>query len=709
MAVTPAIRETLVGGNTGTVSATTTVTTSANVRAGDLLVCFLGVDWGTAAQINTPSGSGWTLRTTDNRTGSSHAHLKTFTRPVTTDGAQSVTVSSAASQTDTNIVLVVIDGNTIDPSNWLDAAAGGGSGASTTNTTAHIAPSVNTTQASDLLLYAVTGASSAPGTYTTPASTSLVGSATSGFARTSVYGVVRTATGATTARTVTYSKATLYASATITLKGGAPPVTTPTAPKITTAQDRFATTIDTTRWPTRNYVTYDAARRAATVLATMTSGTPNYAALRTAESYSFLGATLSFRIRRAPEGGTANAQAWMKQPDGLGVGRVGFELRTVSGVTYLDFLGQTTGYASVGTTVTETYDEHVHRWLMVECSSAGWIAWYSSVDGVTWTTKRSITAGEVTAGAPWATTRNDLAASFEAFRTAGTSSSNVNEFVVDDVNIGPEAEPAWTLPLTGGAVLWQPDWTKADNVAAGYTNNPDQRQSRTSGMGDTTVPYPVPIVDAPFGRSGRAMPFSIPDDYRRLEVTPPTDYTDGDVFFVGFSMLVEADMDRVAQVGGYYQIVWQLHHASGSGSPPIGIEVRDSTIIVAGGANRPDPVTGATNTGNTWRYEKYTGYGTVVAGKWIDVVMGVGMWSKVNSGRIDLWLDGVQYLAGYVPKCGTNLPGSGELAYPKHGIYHSGENRGCTVWIADYREGTSYAAVAPSATVAAFGDVIAEP
>jgi hypothetical protein len=333
--------------------------------------------------------------------------------------------------------------------------------------------------------------------------------------------------------------------------------------------------------------------------------------------------------------------------------------------------------------------------------------WYTSPDGVTWTVQRSIAAAEVPA---WLTTRQDLAASFEGFRTAGTSSGNVYVFIIDDVNLGPEAPPNFVLPLTGGTTIFAPNWNAADNVAAGYTNNPDQRQSRTSGMGDTTVPYPVPITDAPFGRSGRAMPFRIPDDYRRLEITPPTEYADGEVWFAGFSFLIEADMDRVAQIGGYYQILWQLHHAPDSGSPPIGLEVRDNRIIIAGGANRKEPSTGL-SAGTNYRYEKYVStYGNVEPYRWIDVVMGIGMWSAPNSGRFDLWLDGVQHLENYVPRCGTNIPGDGDLAYPKHGIYHSGENRGCTVWFANYREGTSYAAVAPpTGLVGPYGDVIAEP
>lgn len=687
-----------------------TVTLPSATKAGDWLVVFGQVDYGPASVPKTgPTGnvSNWLVRMTGYDTSSNGLHFVVGTAKATADGASVLTFPNPSSASaDVSYLVVVVNGATVDPTTPFTIAGPTATGVVSSTAAPVTAPAVTPPTNNSLVLWAYairTGSLTV--TQFTNTTNKLAEKGSRTYVTGAVYGVYTTSQAQRAALTQTVATNAVWAAGTIVVNGAPDAPTTPTAPKISTLTDRF-TSLIASLWPTRNYSALDTLRDAASIQCTMTNGQPNYATWRSAEAYSFLDATFSFRIRLAPDGGTANAQAWIKQPDSQGVGRVGFELRvTALGVIALDFIGQGANYAPLGTTESVPYDQHVHRWCRLDCSAAGVLTWYTSVDGVNWTSRRTGVAAPT-----WMTTRNDLAASFEGFRTAGTSSGFTYAFVVDDVNLLPEAAPTFTPLMTGGAVLFAPNWAAADNVAAGYTNNPDQRQSRTSGMGDTGVPYPVPILDAPYGRSGRAMPFRIPDDYRRLEVTPPTEYADGDYLWVGFSFLVEGDMDRVAQRGGYYQIIWQLHHASASGLPLVGLEVRDSRLIVAGGSNRPDPVTGATNTGNTYRYERYlTSYGEVVPGRWIDVVMAIGLWSAINSGRLDIWVDGVQHLTNYVPKCGTNLPGDGDVAYPKHGIYHDGSNRGCTVWFADYEEGTSYAAVAPPAgKVSAFGDQLLE-
>jgi hypothetical protein len=693
----------------------------STTKNGDLLVVLGAVDYGPASNPKgAPSSGGvteWTVHQVGFDTTSNGLHSVIATMRSTQDGARNVVFPNPSSaQADCAYIVAVVDGTTVDPNNPVTVPADVEYATSGTSLTA---PAVTPGADQSLVLWCfATRTGSTTATIFTTTGSKLVERGSRTYVTAAMYGVYLTSAATRAAFTVSASggAAAVRTAATIVVNGAPDPTPqNPTAPKLTTLKDRFET-LSATLWPTRTNSggaspTHDAKRRALSIPATMVGGNPNYAAGRSAEAYSFWSAsTLLFRVVRVPEGGTANAQAWVKQPDAQGVGRVGFEWRVTPEGTFLDFIGQLAGYAPLGTTVTVPYNEHVHRWLAIEVTSAGHLVWYSSPNGLDFVVQRSLAAAEVPA---WLTSRNDLAASFEAFRSAGTSSGFVYEFIVDDVNMNPEPAPTFTPVLTGGTTTFAANFAAADAVAAGYKNDSWQRQTATGGMGqvdNALLPWPPPIVDAPFGRSGRALPLRLPDAHRRYEVMPPTQYADGELWYVGFSFLFEADLDRVAEAGNFYQIVWQLHHAPDSGSPPIGFEVRSRRLCLAGGYGRPEPSTGL-SAGGTYQWEhRINSYGEPEPNRWIDVVMGIGMWSAPNSGRIDVWLDGVQHVTNLVPASGTNIPGAGDLAYPKHGIYHDGGNRGGTVWFANYREGTSYAAVAPpSGVVGPYGDVIAEP
>lgn len=138
MAVT--VRETASGNASG---ASATATTTSNVAVGDLLVCFFGCDFYTAAEMNAPTGTSgtWTLEATGDL-GSNNPHIKIYTRKVTAAGAQTVTVNQVQDSEVYNLVYVLRNGQT-------DAAGAGGSGASTTSP---VAPAVTTVNTTTLLL-----------------------------------------------------------------------------------------------------------------------------------------------------------------------------------------------------------------------------------------------------------------------------------------------------------------------------------------------------------------------------------------------------------------------------------------------------------------------------------------------------------------------------------------------------------------------------
>ncbi len=207
---TPVIKEKLSGGASG---ANVTLVTGTATAAGDILVAFHGNNFYTASQLLTPTGTAGTwLTATTGDNGSNSAHVKIWTRKVTVDGAQTVTVAPAVDE-EHSIHLFVVSG--ADQTTWVDVAAGS-NGASSTS---HIAPTVDPTVFNALLL--VGAQSTSLGNYTIPS--------TLGMAKqmeVDVGGFCTSATGAevlgndapTGTRTFTLTAAGAYASASIALR-----------------------------------------------------------------------------------------------------------------------------------------------------------------------------------------------------------------------------------------------------------------------------------------------------------------------------------------------------------------------------------------------------------------------------------------------------------------------------------------------------------
>lgn len=237
---TPVVKE-VVSTNGGS-SQTTSLSTSANVAVGDLLVYVQGHDWGHASDTGTqtmlaPGGTAgtWTRRALGNPNDVNQVHNAFWTRSVTTAGVQTATDSGVAPGADVTAHLIVIDGTTL-AANPFDGGAGSPNGGAAA-VTAHVAPTVSPTGADDLLLCAFSSQQNV--IYSAPGGMTAVGAqATSRtWITTAVYRQTLAAAGATGTRTATASAACGYSGATLALKGAADAGSNP---KLSTLSTDFA-------------------------------------------------------------------------------------------------------------------------------------------------------------------------------------------------------------------------------------------------------------------------------------------------------------------------------------------------------------------------------------------------------------------------------------------------------------------------------------
>lgn len=671
-------------GTAGTFSSITLAPSGAAPAAGDTRIIFITA---TATTITVPSG--WTTH----YNGTQGSHTLCIASRVFQAADGNAVFSFSASVAHAYQIAKIING---DQASIQIAVAGG------TSSVNNVAPTITPVLAGSLLFtfHAIgpitTGGTTA--TLSTPAgmTAKFVAKPTTATGHyCATFGQTQTGVTATGTRTSVGSTAGVWRAASLIIQPAQPGV------PVIDAYDNFAGgLIDTAMWPERNLAAIDPRLRALELDAAYSGGVL-YSLLRSQYAYKLLGSgsTFSAEMRQLPAG-NANAQMWL-QSRLAAVGRVGFEYR--ASANQLDFIAQGAAYATLGTTVTVTRTR-AHRWCMLTLDSTNGLQWWTTSAPQTWVLRRTLTYAQVQSLCPWLL-RGDLAMSFEAFRNAA---GTTDEFVVDNINYPLPTEPTWAPAMTGGSVLWVADMAQADSVAAGYTDDSYQRQTASGPMGDTTVPFPVPMLPAPFGRSGRAMRLRIPDVYRRYEVVPDVPaLVDGNEVFIGFSVFIEADTDIIATAGNYYQSIWQLRPDDSTGSPPVSMEVIEGKLELTGGYGRPDPAGGADFT-NQAQYRQ-TLLNPMPKGVWVDIVIYLAMWSALNSGRVDVWVNGTQVLANFRPPPGTNFGTAAETAYPKNGIYHDGSNRGATVWFADHKHGTSYAAVDPNRAISEWRDVMAEP
>jgi hypothetical protein len=209
----------------GAVNATVTLTTAAGTKTGDVLYCFHGSDWATAAGLTTPTGTAgtWTLEATGDA-GSNAPHLKLWSRVVTADGPQTVTVGPAVDEEVWSHLFVIAGA---DPTNPTDTAAGANGAAST----AHIAPALTPTSPYPLLLTGVQGALG-PATYTPPPGMDertdfQVAGAGAGSTAAQILGATNTSTGT---RTFTSTASQAYATVSVAIRAAGEPAAGANAP-----------------------------------------------------------------------------------------------------------------------------------------------------------------------------------------------------------------------------------------------------------------------------------------------------------------------------------------------------------------------------------------------------------------------------------------------------------------------------------------------
>lgn len=164
MALTVAEQQTAAS-NTGAI----TFTLAAGSAVGDLLVVIFANDFDTLADLTTPTGTAattWTLRDSFDG-GSNLSHIKTFTAPVTTAGAQTVVCTATNANNEHGAVLVRIPGAVYDTSGHNNGAT----------STSHVAPSLTPSSNDAIYVCLWTGNDAGGGiyNYTYPASPFVAG------------------------------------------------------------------------------------------------------------------------------------------------------------------------------------------------------------------------------------------------------------------------------------------------------------------------------------------------------------------------------------------------------------------------------------------------------------------------------------------------------------------------------------------------------
>jgi hypothetical protein len=653
--VAPVIRESVVGSASG---ANVTVTTSANVAVGDLLICFHGNEWGTQVGMTTPTGTSgtWTLQASDNRGATQdNAHLKVWTRLVTAGGAQTVTCNTHGGA-DVFVRVVVVRGDTLH-SSWFDGAAGGGNGGGTGTDTAHICPSVTVAGSDDLLICAALAASGGAVNYSAPSGMSALAEVDTSYGTLGTFTQELSSSGATGTRTATASVARIWATASIAIRGA-------------------------TQAERRNMITNPS----------FETGVSGWSA----SGGNPAGPAEALQREQAPYG--PRAGSWYA-----------FTRRSVAGDV------RVFPSSRVPVTAGQTWAGSI--WVNRDGSGAigvdlAWHdangEWISSATGTASPTSGTWQRISVIGTAPAGATSVLLYTRF--------TSQPANNFVrVDAVmleqadSVGTyfdgsfsgyewEGTPHGSVSRTVGTgssdAVWKADLTKADVVLAGYKDDAWQRQMAGGVYNDPAVgPWPIAVTSAPGGRPGGAVPFAVPTNATRYEVVPNhQQFEDGDEFYFGTAFYLSADYPVNATS---WNIIEQMHGAPGTGSPVIAFEIRGGGLRISGGANRP----GASTPGQ-YAYDIQIA-SNIQRQRWYSLVYRIQFSDQPSGGRLDVWLNDEQILSDFAPPCGTvyttDIHAEGGPSYRKQGIYRSSDvTAACTMWQAGQALGTTYASVNPT-------------
>jgi hypothetical protein len=212
-----------VSGTSPDTTATVALATTAATQVGDLFVMICGRDdsSGGSAGLLTPTGGGgtWTLQATaDPSPGATGVpHMKVWTQPCSTAGAQTLTANQTTAQAALHAHLFVLSGV---GAAFAVAATGG----SATASLSHVCPAVAPNGLADLLICAAaSGFEAGPINYTPPSGMAGDTETDQGtFSTMRAFSVGLTAAGTTGTKTATASVSSKYASVSLAITGVGP-------------------------------------------------------------------------------------------------------------------------------------------------------------------------------------------------------------------------------------------------------------------------------------------------------------------------------------------------------------------------------------------------------------------------------------------------------------------------------------------------------
>ncbi|MDL5157488.1 heparin lyase I family protein [Actinomycetospora termitidis] len=191
----------------------------------------------------------------------------------------------------------------------------------------------------------------------------------------------------------------------------------------------------------------------------------------------------------------------------------------------------------------------------------------------------------------------------------------------------------------------------------------------------------VTVVDGP----AKTIRFTVPAGSQRAEVEPDVDeFGEGQTRF--FRLTYTLPPSFPLDPGGF-QLATQWKN-DGTGSPPLELRIEDGKFRLGGGFGRP---------GGSRLFS--TDIAPAVTGRPVDIVVGIVFSSDPEKGRVDVWLDGQQRVAGFRPPGGTLYEGKQD--YWKVGLYRDTSNQGtATADLGVARVGETYGSVAGTPTPA---------
>lgn len=171
------------------------------------------------------------------------------------------------------------------------------------------------------------------------------------------------------------------------------------------------------------------------------------------------------------------------------------------------------------------------------------------------------------------------------------------------------------------------------------------------------------------------------DNQERLEAAPQygDGLANGTRRYFRFDFALEQDYPL--SQGNSFCLLNQIHHAGGSGSPPLEVDVYRNQLSIRGGYGSPS--------GRT--YEQHVC--DVVKARRYSVVYRLTFGSGQADSIIDVWVDGAQLVSGYHPACGLTY-GEGAAYWKGMTMYCAASIPPLTVYQNSHATGTSYDAVA---------------